>query len=202
MTAGRLLDARRFEFQYGITIAPHDEVMRVWVPVPSSDEHQTLSDFRFELADSRRMLISECQGNRSLFVELPRSPRERRIRLAFSAERRSRTCRRLAPGVDAPACNASAFLGSDRRVPVEGEFARQAKAVVSEQMSAWEKARTLFDHVLATYSYDPSGCTPAKGDAVGDLQVACDLKLGTCTDLHGVLVAYLRAVGVPARFAF
>lgn len=73
---------------------------------------------------------------------------------------------------------------------------------ISQHALPLEKARALFEHVLRTYSYDSSGCTPAKGEALGDLQVACDIKRGTCTDLHGLLIAYLRAMGVPARFAF
>jgi transglutaminase-like putative cysteine protease len=157
------------------------------------------------LAAEGEQTIEVQEGNRILFVELPASEREVEVVVTFEAERRR--CETAAPSdvpyVVPPAdLKEGRHLRADARVPTDGQFAAEALSLVESDTTPLRKARVAFEHVLATYAYDSSGCTPDKGDGIGDLHVACDLKTGTCTDLHGLLVSFLRTLGVPARFAF
>jgi transglutaminase-like putative cysteine protease len=196
---------RSFEFEYRVGVGPEQSPARVWIPLPSSDAFQDVVEQSFELGNSVKVQVNAADQNRILYLLLPASSQRESVRLWFRVTRRSRSS---APpthddyGTSLDALGLSPFVSGDARVPVDGEFGDEARDIVAQCVSPFEKARAVFEHVLATYAYDSSGCTPAKGDAVGDLQVACNLKLGTCTDLHGLLVAYLRASGVPARFAF
>jgi transglutaminase-like putative cysteine protease len=60
-----------------------------------------------------------------------------------------------------------------------------------------EKARAIYNHVVATVKYDKSGT----GWGRGDIYYACDARRGNCTDFHAIFIGYCRAVGIPARFA-
>ena len=197
--------AREFTFKYAVTLAPSEISTRVWIPIPTSDAYQDVVERTFEFSETTRVQLSRSDGNRILFIEVPRSNQEQRIALSFHVVRR----RRLGSGparepyqdpLTEPALERC--LGSDSRVPTDGAFGDEARSIVRDKELPLDRVRAVFEHILQTYAYDSSGCTPEKGDSLGDLQVACDLKLGTCTELHGLLVAYLRAAGIPARFAF
>ena len=196
--------SRRFRFSYRATIAA-GPCARLWFPSPLPDEHQAVLDCTFDLPTATRVQLSTRDGNGMLFVELAARENEVTNSLSFEIERR----RRFAPTpVRAPypdpleELGFGRYLAGNARVPVDGHFGEQARALIASDALPLEKTRAVFDHILQTYSYDSSGCTPEKGDSLGNLEVACDLKLGTCTELHGLLIAYLRALGVPARFAF
>jgi transglutaminase-like putative cysteine protease len=60
-----------------------------------------------------------------------------------------------------------------------------------------EKARAIYNHVVATVTYDKSG----KGWGRGDIYYACDARRGNCTDFHAIFIGHARAVGIPARFS-
>jgi transglutaminase-like putative cysteine protease len=59
-----------------------------------------------------------------------------------------------------------------------------------------EKARGIYDLVVATMTYDKSGTGWGRGDVVW----ACTAKRGNCTDFHTLFVAMARDAGIPARF--
>ncbi|MFZ5894803.1 MAG: transglutaminase-like domain-containing protein [Myxococcota bacterium] len=197
--------AREFTFGYNLTLRAADTPARIWVPIPSSDRYQNIIERSFEFSRSGRVQLSTHGGNRILFIEVPLSNTDQKVALSFQVSRLQRL-NDLPPRDPYPASLAemgvAQFLAADSRVPTDGAFGEEARAIVQGKHLPVDKARAVFEHILQTYAYDSSGCTPEKGDALGDLQVACDLKLGTCTELHGLLVAYLRAAGVPARFAF
>lgn len=197
--------AREFTFKYEVSLGAVQTPARIWVPIPNSDAHQDVLERTFEFGETTRVQLSRANGNRILFVEVPHSEQDQRIALSFHVARRRRLStapsrepyRESLTGGDLASC-----LAPDSRVPTDGTFGEEARSIVEGKDLPLDKVRSIFDHILKTYYYDSSGCTPEKGEALGDLQVACDLKLGTCTELHGLLVAYLRAAGIPARFAF
>src|SRR5207245_9493900 len=59
-----------------------------------------------------------------------------------------------------------------------------------------QKARHIYDYVLATMRYDKSGEGWGRGDAVW----ACTSKRGNCTDFHSLFIGMMRSSGIPARF--
>lgn len=194
---------REFEFTYRITVPPRALPAKLWVPVPPSNPEQQVISSRFELDSNASSSVYQAGENTVFHSELEPSTVGRRMTLAWRLERRPRlshlATRRHAI---APDLNLETYLQANSRVPIDGTLGDEARSIVTPGASALENTRVLFHHVIQTYGYDCSGCTPEKGDALGDLQVACDLRRGTCTELHGVLVAYLRAVGIPSKFVF
>jgi transglutaminase-like putative cysteine protease len=76
-------------------------------------------------------------------------------------------------------------------------FKTLAETATAGKQGDMERARALYDSVIARMRYDKSGTGWGKGDAV----YACDAKTGNCTDFHSYFIALARSIGIPARFA-
>ncbi len=88
------------------------------------------------------------------------------------------------------------FLRPDRLVPINGEIAELSREQTQGVTDPLEKARKIYDYVIATMHYDHDGSGWGRGDAVW----ACNSKHGNCTDFHSLFIAMARAAGIPARF--
>jgi len=76
---------------------------------------------------------------------------------------------------------------------VIGEMsAEQTKALATPL----EKARAIYDYVIATLKYEKTGDGWGRGDAAW----FCTAKKGNCTDFHGMFIGMARAAGIPAKF--
>lgn len=91
------------------------------------------------------------------------------------------------------------WLQADRLVPVDGAIKTWAKQVVDSvgAKTDLQRAKAIYDHVIATVKYDKTGT----GWGRGDIYYACDTRRGNCTDFHAIFIGYCRALGIPARFA-
>lgn len=194
---------RSVRFSFQVTLAARDAPMRVWVPCPIDDDWQRV------LAESLPELPAErgrdpLTGNAMLHFAMP--PGTTTLEVGFTVERRERAHAVPPPAryAGAPAADErlARYLRSDRRVRSDGANLERARAIASPDEPPIVIARKVFDHLLATFSYDARGCTPERSHSLGDLELACDLRAGTCTELHGLFVAFVRALGVPARFQF
>jgi transglutaminase-like putative cysteine protease len=63
--------------------------------------------------------------------------------------------------------------------------------------SELEKARAIYNHIVATVKYDKRRQCWGRGD----IYYACDARRGNCTDFHAIFIGYCRAPGIPARFS-
>jgi transglutaminase-like putative cysteine protease len=92
------------------------------------------------------------------------------------------------------------FLAGTSLIPVDHDTRKLAKEATQGAGSPLERARALYDWVIANAAYDPQvpGC--------GTGNVAAMLKsgklAGRSADLSALLVALARASGIPARLAF
>jgi transglutaminase-like putative cysteine protease len=59
-----------------------------------------------------------------------------------------------------------------------------------------QKARAIYDYVLANMKYDKSGTGWGRGDTMW----ACDAKRGNCTDFHSLFISMARSQEIPSRF--
>jgi transglutaminase-like putative cysteine protease len=89
------------------------------------------------------------------------------------------------------------YLRPEKLVPVNETFKTLAETATAGKHGEMERARALYDSVLARMRYDKSGTGWGKGDAV----YACDAKTGNCSDFHSYFIALARSIGIPARFA-
>jgi transglutaminase-like putative cysteine protease len=88
------------------------------------------------------------------------------------------------------------YLEPDKLVPLNGTIAELAKQQTSGDTTPLEKARHIYNYVVATMRYDKTGEGWGHGDAIW----ACTAKRGNCTDFHSLFIGMMRSVGIPARF--
>ena len=84
----------------------------------------------------------------------------------------------------------------DRPVPLDERIRELSAEVTTGQTTELDKARAIYDWVLANMKYDKSG----KGWGNGDIHWACDAKRGNCTDFHALFIGWARAANIPAKF--
>jgi transglutaminase-like putative cysteine protease len=197
--------ARRFELQYEATvtdIAIGSKHLQFWMPVPHDDTFQKVEQRSVDTPVPYSMTTG-AHDNQILHIgDVPASTDRLPVKLTFRATRRERLVRPIASGSSRVALNAqerSAYLQPDRLVPLDDTIRKWAREVVSEANAHTdlEKARAIYNHVVATVKYDKSG----KGWGRGDIYYACENRRGNCTDFHAIFIGYSRAVGVPARFS-
>ncbi len=168
-------------------------ITRLWVPLPSDSQWQTISDVQTEGAKS--LITTEKKfGNRMVYFE-GKAPLK--VKVAFTVARRD--VRVLAPGGEISVAKPKwlkSSLQPDAKVPIGGRWEELAKQIAGDKTDASSEMRAFFDNVVATMQYDYKKESPKLGD--GDVAFVCDYKKGNCSDLHSYIISLGRSVGVPA----
>ena len=182
-----------------MTNYPKGDVIRLWLPVPQSDEYQTIQAVKNDVGE----ITTDELGNQMLYVEwgADTEPADRKVKLTWHAKRTEI----LAPEVTEDASKADPeaeeFLGSSKMVATEDPaVVSLAEEITSGKTTNYDKARAIYDWVIANMVRDNS----VKGCGDGDVcrLIAEDQRAGKCTDINSTFVALCRAAGVPAREVF
>lgn len=197
--------ARSFRFSYNFTvkdIPSGAKKVRVWVPVPQSDQHQTVRVLRVKAPVKTRMTQDPEYGNRIMYAEFQNSAGKAEFTLEYQITRREysrgdyeqlkRTDQK--PGL--VSASMSRFTTPDSLIPTDGKIKDLALEVTGSKTGAVAKAKAAYDYLFTNMRYDKTGSGWGRGDAVW----ACDAKRGNCTDFHSPFIGMLRADGIPARF--
>jgi transglutaminase-like putative cysteine protease len=189
---------RAVRFTFEVEVPAGERPAMLWIPRPADEPWQRTLGEAFPPSE---LDYGEDPHTGNQMVRLRVPPRAAPVRFCtrFSVERLRRDRARGAPTAWQPQWER--YLLPDRKVPTEGPVVEQARAWGAAG-TPLAKAEAAYRHVLEQYGYDARGCTPERFDQLGNLEVACDLRTGTCTELHGIYVALLRAMGLPARFRF
>jgi len=199
---------RNFAFEYLTTVKdiPADaKELTLWLPIPHDDPYQVISDLRIESPNPYTLRQAQY-GNKILSVKL-KSPQPAgfSVTLRFNVKRREHINpllsenRPLTATKDRPDRDMARWLQPDRLAPLDDKIKTWATEVVeaAHAKTDLEKARAIYQHIVATVKYDKSG----QGWGRGDIYYACDARRGNCTDFHAIFIGYCRALGIPARFA-
>ena len=198
---------RKFEFEYKATvkdIPAGAKKLDLWIPIPHDSPFQKIADMQIDSPYPYKIHTSEY-GNRILHISLD-NPRQSSftVGVRFDAARKEHIQERLQQAKYAPAkeerdSNMARWLKPDRLVPIDGKVKQWAQEVVdtAKAKTDLDKARAIYNHIVATVKYDKSG----QGWGRGDIYYACDARRGNCTDFHAIFIGYCRALGIPARFA-
>jgi transglutaminase-like putative cysteine protease len=198
---------RVFEFEYKATvkdIPAGAKVVDLWIPVPHDNPFQKISDLQIDSPYPYQFHTAEY-GNKMLHIRLA-NPQQASftVTMRFKALRKEHIQERLAQASGAKVkqardANMGRWLEPDRLVPIDGKIKQWASEVVNAAgaKTDLEKARAIYDHIVATVKYDKTG----QGWGRGDIYYACDARRGNCTDFHAIFIGYCRALGIPARFA-
>jgi transglutaminase-like putative cysteine protease len=180
-----------FEFLYRAQLPKITGAARMWLPVPATDEFQTVEVKSIKAPGQQQTLTDREHGNRVLLLTLDAADSGKTIELKFNVRRTEK-----APYAG-QAPDAGQYLDPERLVPADERFRTIAAEVVRGKKTDLVRARALYDHTIDRMRYIKFGDGWGKGDAV----YACDVKTGNCTDFHSYFIALCRAVGIPARFA-
>ena len=198
--------SRRFEFTYHFVvenIPPQAKVVRVWIPLATSDANQDIAVKKISSPVPVRREREAEYGDRMLYAEIhgPKAPAAE-FTLDYEVTRReynkgsyASLLRFNTAPPDAP-IRLARFVEPDRLVPTGGRMRELAEEITGNRQGPIEKAYALYDYVFRTLRYDKSGTGWGRGDAIW----ACDAKRGNCTDFHSLFIALARAEDIPARF--
>ncbi len=197
---------RTFRFTYNFTvkdIPSGAKRVRVWVPVPQTDQHQTVRVLAVKAPVKTRMTQESQYGNRIMYAEIenPAAGKagftlEYRItRREYSREDYAQL-KRIDQKPSLVPASMSRLVAPDSLIPTDGKIKELAVEVTGSQSGTVAKAKAAYDYLFTNMRYDKTGSGWGRGDAVW----ACDSKRGNCTDFHSPFIGMLRADGIPARF--
>jgi transglutaminase-like putative cysteine protease len=197
---------RTFHFTYNFTVKdiPSDaKRVRVWVPVPQTDQHQTVRVVAVKAPAKTRMTQEPEYGNRMMYAELqnPASGKaEFTLEYKITRHEYSRgdyaQLQRTDQKPTVVLASMSRLIAPDTLIPTDGKIKDLAVQVTGSQVGAVAKAKAAYDYLFTNMRYDKTGSGWGRGDAVW----ACDAKHGNCTDFHSPFIGMLRVDGIPARF--
>lgn len=196
---------RKFRFTYVAIIPalPADaKSPRIWIPLPQSDQYQTIRDLKIEAPFAYTQHRDPEYGNEYLYLQVPASAvsQPADVRVSFEATRHEHRVAldahvtTVASRVTSP--DLQRFLQPDRLIPLQGTIAELSAQETHGLQDPLAKARAIYNYVVATMRYDKSGTGWGNGDAIW----ACTAKRGNCTDFHSLFIGMMRAAGIPARF--
>ena len=192
--------SRSFDFSYVVRVSPPPGAhnVRVWIPLPSTDEFQTISELQLEAPANVRM-HNEKNGNQYAYFTMnssrAQSPFE--IRVTFHVVRYERRLD-LASLVDPPGPfpkDVAAFLQPDSLAPLDGTLASIASERTRGLASPLEKARSLYEFVVSTVGFTPG----SEGVCQEDVSVVSHSRRSNCADPDSLFIAMAQAAGIPAR---
>jgi len=198
--------ARTFHFTYNFTVKdiPADaKRVRVWVPVPQSDQHQSVRVVSVKAPVKTAMTHESEYGNRMMYAEMQNSGAGKaEFTLEYEVTRREYSrgdYAQLEQKDHKPALvsvSMKRLVAPDTLIPTDGKIQVLAAEVTGSQTGTIAKAKAAYEYFFTTMRYDKTGSGWGRGDAVW----ACDSKHGNCTDFHSPFIGVLRADGIPARF--
>lgn len=198
--------SRKFRFTYNFTVKDLPagaKQVRVWVPIPQSDQHQSVRVLNVKAPAKVRMTREPEYGNRMMYVDV-QNPTSDQAQFTIEYEVTRREYSRgdyaqLERKDQKPAlvpASMNRLVAPDSLIPTDGKIKALAAEVTGSETGSVAKAKAAYDYLFTTMRYDKTGSGWGRGDAVW----ACDAKRGNCTDFHSPFIGMLRADGVPARF--
>jgi transglutaminase-like putative cysteine protease len=198
--------SRTFRFTYSFTvkdIPSGTKRVRIWAPVPQSDQHQTVHVLGVKGPVKTRMTQETEYGNRMVYAEIENPAADKaEFTLEYEVTRREYTrgdyarLERMDQKPTVVAASMNRLVEPDALIPIDGKIKELATEVTATQSGTVAKAKAAYDYFFTTMRYDKTGSGWGRGDAVW----ACDSKHGNCTDFHSPFIGVLRADGIPARF--
>ncbi len=198
---------RSFAFTYQVHV-PADAAAKsshLWIPLPQNDAFQSVSNLKIESpVPHSEGRDPEYQNPFAVFTpSAAQATAGYDVTLLFNATRREHAVNIHSPALQnassAPPANdplMKRYLEPDKLVPLNGTIAELSRQQTVGDTTPLQKARHIYDYVVATMRYDKTGEGWGRGDAVW----ACTSKHGNCTDFHSLFIGMMRSAGIPARF--
>ena len=224
------LQSRAFQFIYEVTIeSTEGEKLELWIPLPQSNEVQTISNLKLNTGDFKYSIENEkFHGNKYLYINDERGTFNiTKISMVFDVTRKEHQ------NVNYENVNSRNYLASYTMVPIGGVF----NEIISKNSLSKSNIRKIYDYVLEGMHYGKPksiddkyfkepwlsatkkyGMKQVRRENIVDLYkkaekesgdytfgngnaiYACDIGVGNCTDYHSYFMSLDRTMGVPTRF--
>ena len=194
---------RTFDLTY--TAEVHDvpagaKQVDLWLPYPQSDDYQKVMKANVTSPFPTKITTESQYGNKMVHVEV-KNPAAGMIpvTMEFTVERSERVQKGFQEAKTKSGAapeNLQRWLQPDHLVPLDQRIREMSAEITAGKKTDVEKARAIYDYVLANMKYDKSGT----GWGNGDIYWACDAKRGNCTDFHALFIGLARTAGIPAKF--
>jgi transglutaminase-like putative cysteine protease len=194
---------RTMEITYSVqvnAIPANSKRIEIWLPYPQSDDNQKILKGKVSSPAPSKILTDQQYGNKIVHFDV-KNPEvtDIPVTMVFSVRRSEYVHNNFSAATNAAASaeeNLDRWLQPDRLVPLDKRIQELSATVVAGKTTDLDKARAIYDYVIANMTYDktPAGCCN------GDIIWACDAKRGNCTDFHSLFIGLARAAGIPAKF--
>ena len=197
------LERRTVSLEYAFHVdAPQDgRSVKAWLPIPASTPYQQLNSWQLRQDWPHQVVREDRHGNRFLLLDLSDRSQWQDGRIPVTVTYNVTSWSRQA-GVKPMGCPHDPYhridarhLQVDHRMPIDGDWAAEAREAVGDAQSTMMRARKLYDHLVRSVAADMSA-TAHKEQSGGHV---CDASQTSCRDLHLRFVAQARALGIPAR---
>ena len=197
---------RTFDITY--TAEVHDipagtKDVQIWLPYPQNDAYQKILKAQVTAPYPTKIVKGAEYGNEIVHMDV-KDPKVTSIAVTMNfTVRRSEHLHNDFTQVSAttkapPAADMKRWLEPDKLVPLDQRIRELSAEVTQGKTTELEKARAIYDYVLANMKYDKTGT----GWGNGDIYWACDAKRGNCTDFHALFIGLARSAGIPASLAW
>lgn len=195
---------RTFDISYAAEVhdIPTDaKDVRIWLPYPQDDAYQKILKAEVKTSYPKKIEKGGEYGNEILYIDV-KDPKAASIPVTIElmvrrTEHVHNDFTKIAATSNSPASeNLKRWLEPDRLVPLDQRIREMSAEITRGKTTELDKARAIYDYVLANMKYDKSGT----GWGNGDIYWACDAKRGNCTDFHALFIGLARSAGIPAKF--
>jgi transglutaminase-like putative cysteine protease len=197
-----------------VSLPPGARTVDLWVPVPTSNERQTIKLLNEGELGAGRFTEEKTFGNRLYYrrFEMPPADGNKqggagqgvplKVELVYDVDVREATVaaakRLISTRADVPAVKFAPYLRETRTIPIRGRITDLASSIPLPDGEPLRVGRKIYDHLVDTMVYNHLAPGAGHGDAVW----ACDSKTGDCTDFHSVFIGVCRSRGIPADHVF
>lgn len=173
--------------------------VRVWLPVAQDTDYQTIKDVTYEVNGAEGKITTDAEGNKMLYIEWNKdvAAADRTATCSFHVDREEILRPELKEEGE-PGTDLDKYLEPTSTIPLDGVVKETADEITKGKETYLEKARAIYDWIIANMNRDES----VKGCGQGDVCALLDSKGGKCTDINSVFVGLCRASGIPAREMF
>jgi transglutaminase-like putative cysteine protease len=188
---------RTFQFTYAGTVTDlkPGQTVRVWLPVPPSNDDQDVTILKEEAPAAARIEREPVYGNRILFFQsLADAEGKVPFKVVYRVTRRE-VRGEASKETQEDMARLARLLKPDAKVPIDGKPLELLKdrPVPDNQMEA---ARLLYDVVNNHMRYSKEGTGWGNGDSVW----ACESRYGNCSDFHSLFISLARSQKIPSVF--
>lgn len=188
---GVIEGADNFEFNYRVELPEIKGKAKMWIPIATTDEFQTVEISRMNVPVDYKLLKDKQYNNTILYLEADDAQSKSVIEITYQVKRLEKSA------YESARPEGNAFLESNLLMPVGGRFETIAKeASRGRDINSLMEARALYDYIIDNMRYMKFG-----DYGRGDSNYACDVRTGNCTEFHSFFISLARSLKIPARFA-